>query len=117
MIILERKDKTLIASPDREDIQSAREEHNSSNYRDWFDDRDTWDDILANCLEYYLCNGWTLLDPNDTGDLTQAPMITDGELVWWFSNYQIIDLLDKILVQEEPVTWDYAREYEEPESD
>lgn len=61
----------------------------------------TTDQALADLLEYEIGNGWDIIDPSDTGDLTSSPMICDDVTVkddgtrviygnvWWFPNYQI----------------------------
>ncbi len=42
------------------------------------------DDLFCNCeFEFIL--------PEDIGALTDAPIISDGENVWWFPDYMITD--------------------------
>lgn len=63
-------------------------------------DRQLWE-----LIEYQLCNGWTVVPPEDIGALTDATILTqdasfgdDGRVVlepdatvYWFPNYQILD--------------------------
>lgn len=65
-------------------------------------------DILFELIEHQLCNGWTWLNPEDVGALTDAPILSDGASynddgvmivyggVWWYPNYQVVDLAKEL---------------------
>lgn len=70
--------------------------------RDWDNLHDREDDGLWDLLEEgYIGNGWTMVHADQTGDMTDSPMICDdfsveddGDFViygnvWWFPNYMI----------------------------
>lgn len=71
---------------------------------------------LDEALESNLCNGWTRVEPERCGALTDGFIITDdwddddlGNLthlgtVYWDANYQITDTLDR-LKKGETVEW------------
>jgi len=87
------KDKLLLI-PNREAVLEMREETGSKNYRDWFPDNWGWDSIVWEVLEPYLCNGWQLVAPEDIGALTEATIISNGDYVWWDTDYTLKDFLE-----------------------
>jgi len=70
-----------------------------SNHPEWNDY-----DILRELIEHQLCNGWSWLNPEDVGALTEAPILSDGASydddgamevygkVWWYPNYMVDEL-------------------------
>lgn len=79
-------------------------------------DEEDWDYIfrhgsdngLWDLMEGYIGNGWSVIDANQTGDMTDAPMICDDFTVedngdevvygnvWAFLNYQVEDPLETL---------------------
>lgn len=70
------------------------------------------DEALRYLLEEHLCNGWSLVPPEEIGALTSAPIISDDFTieddghgvvngnVWWFPNYQITSEIEEIFSNE-----------------
>ncbi len=64
---------------------------------------------LEDALEYHLCNGWSMIQPEEIGALTDAPIIgidvqrdDQGKLIhvgraFWFPNYMVEDPLKTLL--------------------
>jgi hypothetical protein len=100
----------LLIIPDEEEVKEKIEDTGSTNYRDWYPDNWCWNAILWECLEPYLCNGWTILDPRNTGDLTEGLLITDGNKVWWDGDYMVRDLLEVTLTEHRGYKLEYVRE-------
>lgn len=110
MLNLVIRGKDLIIQPDIKEIQIVKKEYKSNYYQDWFYyERWNWYQILEYLLEDYLCNGWEILDPAITGDLTEAFMITDSFSVWADLDYQTQNLLDVVLNQEKEYKLTYIR--------
>jgi hypothetical protein len=75
-------------------------------------------DALAELFEYQTSNGWEWIRPEETGDLTDAPMITDhvdrddqGSIVkiahvWFDNNYMVRDPIDHLL-RDGSIVFDY----------
>jgi hypothetical protein len=40
-------------------------------------------------LEYQLCNGYTIVDPEEIGALTDSIILYDGYRYYWYPDYQI----------------------------
>ena len=96
--IIKTPDNRLILKGDQELIADKVQETGSTNYRDWFNDNESWDSILWECLESYLCNGYSIIDPCDIGALTDALIITDNDgNYWWDTLYALKDLLEETL--------------------
>jgi hypothetical protein len=67
------------------------------------------DSELAEVLEWQLSNGWSLVQPEDVGALTDAPILTEdldtddqGEVrhvgtVYWFPQYDVSDPVAQLL--------------------
>ena len=66
------------------------------------------DKALAELMEDHLGSGWMLVDPEDVGALTNAPMLTDdwgydedGNLeigqIYWFPDYAVRNEIKEIL--------------------
>ena len=65
-------------------------------------------DMLRDIIEHQLCNGWTWVQPEDIGALTEAPILSDNIVyndndivefinnVWWYPNYMIDNLIEKL---------------------
>jgi len=66
-------------------------------------------DKLRELMEFQLCNGWAWVNSEDVSALTDAPILSDdanynddgimevnGE-VWWYPDYQTIDLAKELL--------------------
>jgi len=72
-------------------------------------------DAIAECstleetLEYHLCNGWSMVRPEEIGAMIDGLIISDdtdrddsGELtyvgvVYWFADYAVVDVIDTLL--------------------
>ncbi len=99
MIILEQNDKVLKMYADlecKEEYLETREECNNL------------DDLLTEALEYYLCNGYEMVDPEDIGALTELPIITDGEYIWILSEWYTEDVLNIMFEGNNQYAWDYV---------
>lgn len=109
-------DVDLLIIPDEKAVKEMLEETGATNYRDWYPDTWHWDAILWDAIEPYLCNGWEILDPCVTGDLTEALIITDGNKVWWDSDYMVRDLLGVTLNKHRGYKLEYVREMTDEQS-
>lgn len=109
-------DVDLLIIPNEAEVREMIAETGSTDYRDWFSERWNWYTILHECLEPYLCNGWEILDPCITGDLTEGLIITDGESVWHDFDYAFMDLLDICLNQHRGYVLGYVREMTDEQS-
>jgi hypothetical protein len=70
-------------------------------------------ETFEEAIEYELCNGWELLQPEEIGALTSAPILAtntlrddDGGLVdagrvYWFPNYCVENELETLLLSGE----------------
>ena len=66
-------------------------------------------------FEYQLCNGWNLVQPEQIGALTEAPILSDdiahddnGNIenigtIYWFPDYMIIDFAKQLLEKGETI--------------
>ncbi len=54
-------------------------------------------DLLDNAR--LLGNGWNLYDPADGGHLTEAPMITDGDNLWYWNQYMVYGIAETLLTR------------------
>jgi hypothetical protein len=67
------------------------------------------DSRLAETVEWQLSNGWSLLQPEDIGALTEAPILSeevdyDGQghvdqvgTVYWYPQYEVFDPIGQLL--------------------
>ena len=63
---------------------------------------------LYELFEYQLCNGWSFVNPEDLGALTDAPILSEeiiyndnGEvesigIVYWFPDYMIVNIAEQL---------------------
>ena len=76
----------------------------------------SWDMLFFDVCEYELCNGWSIVNPEDIGALTDAPIVSceikyfedsdeieDIGKVYWFPNYMVQDPLEILLKEGEVV--------------
>lgn len=96
MIDLVIDGRNLLILPNKYAIQEARELYESDRYQDWFPDW-TYSQIEHEVLEWYLGNGWSIIDPESIGALTEGLILSDGENLWWDTDYMIIDWLERVL--------------------
>ncbi len=72
--------------------------------------KDTDDNIFLDLIEYHICNGYTMVRPEQIGALTEANIISDGIIdeettkeefentkFWYFNEYMIISELQSLL--------------------
>lgn len=69
----------------------------------------TADSKLAETIEWQLCNGWSMLRPEDIGALTEAPILSEEAdfdnqgvahnvgTVYWYPQYDVSDPVEKLL--------------------
>jgi len=109
MIELIKDCNRLLILPCVEEVMKTREIMESDHYQDWFPE---WNyiEIIKEVLSAYLGNGWEILEPSITGDLTSGLLITDGEKVWWDEDYMVRDMLDIVLNQGRGYELVYIRE-------
>jgi len=72
--------------------------------------KEQWSDeiMFREIIEHQLCNGWTWVQPEDIGALTEAPILSDDVVynddgivefidnVWWYPNYMVESLTEKL---------------------
>lgn len=98
MIDLIVNDENLLILPNEEEIKAQIELYDSERYQDWFPDW-TFKQIEYEILEPYLGNGWSIIEPELIGALTEGLLLSNGELLWWDTDYMIVDWLDVVLNQ------------------
>lgn len=96
MIDLVVDGQNLLILPNEVEIKQARELYSSNLYQEWFNNW-THRQIECEVLEYYLGNGWTIIEPEDIGALTDGLLLSDGENLWWDIEYMVIDWLNRVL--------------------
>lgn len=92
MIELVKNCNHLLILPCVEEVMNTREIMESDHYQDWFPEWN-YNEIIKEVFAPYLANGWEILEPSITGDLTSGLLITDGEKVWWDEDYMVRDML------------------------
>jgi len=55
------------------------------------------DDKLIDLFEWQLCNGWSVVQPEEVGALTSALLISDDERIYYNPNYDVNDEVEDIL--------------------
>lgn len=68
----------------------------------------TADNKLAEVIEWHIGNGWSFVDPEDIGALTEAPILSDDVdyddqgkakvgVVYWYPEYEVTDPVAQLL--------------------
>jgi hypothetical protein len=88
--------RNLLILPNEDAIKEARDLYESYRYQDWFPEW-TYNQIEHEVLDWYLGNGWTIIEPEAVGALTEGLLLSDGENLWWDTDYMVIDWLERVL--------------------
>ena len=103
------ENQELVLTADNDFVREMIADTGSINYRDWFEENMGWDLILWECLEPYLCNGWSIVPPEEIGALTSATIITDNNGNYWYDNwYDTKDCLEDVLTHQKPYKFTLA---------
>jgi hypothetical protein len=67
------------------------------------------DSKLSETIEWQLCNGWSLVRPEEIGALTDAPILSEEiehddqgnvlkvGMVYWYPQYEVLDPVEQLL--------------------